>query len=292
MREIVLSIVVAFSLTAHIAMAVPPKYGYGGFPGSTHLVGRDGLCLEMSPWFNKGTYFPTRLSPCDERKKQIQLWTVLQDGTIRPMNDKYCLVSYLPVGMSTTNVIVSECDKESNPNKVWNHKKDGTIVHVGSGMVLTGKSNAYVSVTLEKNENVPSQSWEATESFSPMEANIKWLDNLCLQSTEDSNHVGLDRCNRENKNQRWALYGDGTIRQSVNRNYCLTSKEDYGHYIVVSKCEDIPQQRWGLSAEDNTINHPANIDMVMDALSVPFSFAQAIFMGRRDGSPSQRWIIY
>ncbi|XP_038904853.1 nigrin b-like [Benincasa hispida] len=289
MKEIVLSIVVAFSLTTHLVMAVRPNYGYGGFPGSTHLVGRDGLCLEMFPWYEKDSYFPTRLSPCNVQKKQTQLWTVLQDGTIRPMNDKYCLVAYYRVGV-LNNVVVNDCSKESNPNKIWNHKKDGTVVHVESGMVLTGKSDAYV--TLEPNENVPSQSWEATESLTPMVANIKWLDNLCLQSTEDSNHVGLDGCNRENMKQRWALYGDGTIRHSVNRNYCLTSEQDVGRFIVVSRCEDKPQQRWGLSAEDSTINHPANTDMVMDVFMVPTTLVPAVVMGHRDGSPSQRWIIY
>ncbi|KGN57583.1 nigrin b [Cucumis sativus] len=288
MKEIVLSIVVAFSLTTHLAMAVPSDYGYQVVPGATHLVGRDGLCLEMSPWFYKGSNFPTRLSPCNEQKKQTQLWTVLQDETIRPMNDRYCLVSYVSVNF-ITNVVVSECAKEPHSNKKWIHKEDRTIVHVGSGMVLTGNSNY---VTVQRNKNAPSQSWEATKSLTPMVANIKWLENLCLQSTKDSNYVQLDGCNSENKSQHWSLYGDGTIRKHVNRNYCLTSEQDFGRFVAVSKCEDKPQQRWGLGAEDNTINHP-NTDMVMDVLSVPFDdLPLAVVTNHRDGTATQRWIIY
>ncbi|KAA0039058.1 nigrin b-like [Cucumis melo var. makuwa] len=291
MKEIVLSIIVAFSLTTHLAMAVPSNYGYGGeyggVPGATHLVGRDGLCLEMSPWFYRGNNFPTRLSPCDEHKKQTQLWTVVGDGTIRPMNDKFCLVADVLVGV-INKAVVRECAKESNSNKRWTHKKDGTITHVESGMVLTGDSDY---VTLQSNKNTPSQSWEATESSTPMIANIEWLNNLCLQSTDDSNHVGLNGCNRENKDQRWALYGDGTIRQNVNRNYCLTSDEYLGRFIVMSKCEDKPQQRWNLGAKDSTIDHP-NTDMVMDVLFVPYyDFSSAVVTNRRDGSASQRWTI-
>ncbi|TYJ99752.1 nigrin b-like [Cucumis melo var. makuwa] len=142
---------------------------------------------------------------------------------------------------------VSECAKEPNSNKKWTHKEDGTIVHIGSEMVITGNLDY---VTLQRNKNAPSQSWKATESLTPMVANIKWLENLCLQLTEDSNYVGLDGCNSENKSQHWALYGDGTIRKHVNGNYCLTSEKYSGRFVTVSKCEDKPQQRWDLGAKD------------------------------------------
>lgn len=287
MKEIVLSIIVAFSLTTHLAMAVPPNYGYGGFPEATHLVGRDGLCLEKLPWSYKGNNFP-RLSPCDEHK-QTQLWTVVGDGTIRPKNPNLCLVPGDFVGVMFKTVDVRVCDQESNSNKRWTHKKDGTIVHVESGMVLTGDSDY---VTLQRNENTPSQSWEASENLAPMTVNIKWQDNgFCLQSTEDSNNVGLDGCYSGRNNQKWALYGDGTIRQDVNKNYCLTSEQDLGRFVVMSKCENKPQQRWNLGAKDSTIDHP-NTNMVMDVLPVPHNgFSLAVVTNYRDGSTSQKWII-
>ena len=293
MKEIVLSIIVAFSLTTQLAIAVPPNYGYGvgygGVPGATHLVGRDGLCLEMvllRSYKPAGINFPTRLLPCDE-KKQTQLWTVVGDGTIRPMNDRFCLAADVFYGV-INKAVVSECGKVSDSNKQWIHKNDGTIALAESRMVLTGDSDY---VTLQSIKYTPSQSWEVTESLNPMVANIEWLNNLCLQSTDDSSNVGLNGCNTYTKYQRWALYADGTIRQHVNRNYCLTSEQNYDRSVVVSKCEDKPQQRWSLNAKDSTIDHP-NTNMVLDVLNVLDSASPLVIVTNHpDGSASQRWTM-
>lgn len=288
MREIMLCIVVAFSLTTHTAMAAPPNYGYGAIGGTTHLVGLDGLCLDTAPFVTN--YISTVLSPC-ELWKQSQLWTILEDGTIRSRNNRDCLAPESDTtGAIGTNVILRDCSKGRRNDKKWIKKKDGTIHHVESGLVLTGKSLGR-DVALEINKDAPSQSWEATERLSQMVASIKWLENLCLQSREDS-YVSLNECNREIMNQKWALYGDGTIRQNDNRNYCLTSSDrDAGSLVVVSICGDKPQQRWGLNAEDNTINHPST-NLVMDVNRKIELLPPIIVVDKRDGTPSQRWTIF
>ncbi|XP_022982216.1 ribosome-inactivating protein SNAI-like [Cucurbita maxima] len=282
MRQVLLCIALAFSL----AIAAPSEYG--AFGGRTHLVGRDGLCLDTM--LLSGYYPQTDLSQCQPRKLS-QLWTILEDGTIRASDVRYCLVPKTQfIGPVGPNVVVMDCTKEVRHDMKWTKKKDGTIHHDESGLVLTAKPGRMV--TLEANEDAPSQSWEATESLYPMVANIKWLDNLCLKSREGENsYVTLNECSRDDKNQRWALYGDGTIRQNEYRHLCLTSSErNYGALVVVSRCADKPQQRWGL-AEDNTINHP-NTNLVMDVHREVPLLPPMIVVDKHDGAPSQRWSIY
>ncbi|XP_022941585.1 nigrin b-like isoform X2 [Cucurbita moschata] len=283
-RQVLLCMVVAFSLATHIGAAL----GYGAFGGRTHLVGRDGLCLDTMLLL--GYYPPTHLSQCEQRKSS-QLWSILEDGTIRISDVRFCLV---PKSQSTefvgANVVAMDCSKEIRHDMKWTKNKDGTIHHDESGLVLTAKPGR--TVTVEVNENLPSQSWEATETFIPMVANIKWLDNLCLKSIEGENsYVTLNECSRDDKNQRWALYGDGTIRQNEYRHLCLTSSErNYGAMVVVSRCADKPQQRWGL-AEDSTINHP-NTNLVMDVRREVPLLPPMIVVDKHDGAASQRWTIY
>lgn len=286
MTQVLFCIALTFSLATHTAIAAAS--GYGSFGARSHLVGRDGLCLNTLLIF--GYYAPTDLSLC-EQEKSSQLWSILEDGTIRISDIRFCLV---PKSQSTevigANVVAMDCSREIRHDMKWTKNKDGTIHHDESGLVLTAKPGRMV--TVEINENLPSQSWEATETFNPMVANIKWLDNLCLKSVEGENsYVTLKECSRDDKNQRWALYGDGTIRQNEYRHLCLTSSErNYGAMVVVSRCADKPQQRWGL-AEDNTINHP-NTNLVMDVRREVPQLPPMIVVEKHDGAPSQQWTIY
>lgn len=279
-RQVVLCMVVAFSLATHIGTAL----AYGAFGGRAHLVGRDGLCLQTAPL--SIYYTPTKLTDCDESDSD-QLWAIVDDGTIRADNDRNCLVPHSrgikPIG---TNVVLIDCTKEIRSDMKWTKTNDGTIRHDESGLVLTGKQGQYVS--LEVDEGAPSQGWEATERPYPKVANIKWHDNLCLQFGDGEFSLGLSACSsRYDKRQRWVLYGDGTIRGNGDSNVCLTSL--LSSSVVVSKCADMPQQRWALAA-DNTIGHP-NTNLVMDARTF-VRLSPMVLVAKRAGTDSQQWIVY
>ncbi|XP_022149159.1 beta-galactoside-specific lectin 3-like [Momordica charantia] len=289
MKEMVVCIVVALSvlMSAHHAMAAYPYPRYGSFGKKSHIVGRDGLCLDIAKFEPAQVYIQTQLSLC-EAAKQTQLWTILEDGTIRTKDYVYCLVPYNDA--YEAKAVLGKCAELMRSVKKWNHKNDGTFVHENTGLVLTAKPDNFV--VLGTDVNTPSQSWEATEGLTPSVVNIQWREGLCLQSMDNgAPFVYLNSCDKKNKNQHWALYSDGTIRvdnYGKRSDYCLTSQRNPSSVILVSNCDDKATQRWGIN-EENFIYHP-NTNLVLDVDRKPEG-SQIVVIDTRDGTPNQQWTI-
>ncbi|XP_022149160.1 nigrin b-like [Momordica charantia] len=288
MRGMVVYIVVALSvlMSVYRGMAAYPYPGYGSFGKISHIVGRDGMCLDIVVPNVRPLYAQTQLSRCDVAK-QTQMWSILEDGTIRTKDNLYCLVPYNDA--YEAKAVLGKCSELIRSDKKWKHRSDGTFVHENSGFVLTAKPDNFV--ILGTDAYTPSQSWEATEGLSPSVVNIKWLENQCLQSMDNgAPFVYLNLCDKKNKNQHWALYSDGTIRVDNygSRDYCLTSQRNPSSVILVSNCDDKATQRWDIN-EDNFIYHP-NTNLVLDVDRKPEG-SQIVVIDTRDGTPTQQWTI-
>ncbi|XP_022150387.1 nigrin b-like [Momordica charantia] len=279
MMTIVLCLVLAASLVGihHVSAAHTIV-----FSRSTHIVGRDGLCLDVIGGYNDN-HIPTQLWTCNPQNHQ--LWTIQTDGTIRSMGK--CLV---PNGRSPGSyTMIDDCNDANPDDKTWKLYPDGTLAHVRSGLVLTAQATGpHTITTIETNTYAAMQSWTTGDDGTPIVTTIVGLRRMCLQAQNDNVHVSMNSCMKNNRQQYWALYGDGTIRANFNTSLCMSGTgKGSNDAIVLAKCEGSPQQRW-LAKEDGTILN-LNTNLVMDVKGSDPNLRQIILFGRT-GNPNQQWI--
>ncbi|KAA0059853.1 nigrin b-like [Cucumis melo var. makuwa] len=250
---------------------------------STHLVGQDGLCLDVIGGYSDN-HVPTQLWPCGPQNNQ--LWTIQADGTIRTMGK--CLV---PNGHDPGSyTMIDDCNKADPNDKTWKLYPDGTLTHVRSSLVLTSQgTGAYAITTIETNTSAPTQSWGTADDGSPIVVAIVGLRRMCLQAQNDNIHVWMNSCVKNNRQQYWAVFSDGTIRANYNTSFCLSSTgKGSNDAIVLAKCEGLPQQRW-VAKEDGTILS-LSTNLVMDVKGSDPNLRKIILFAPT-GNPNQHWMF-
>ncbi|CAK9313714.1 unnamed protein product [Citrullus colocynthis] len=249
----------------------------------THLVGRDGLCLDVIGGY-ADNHVPTQLWPCGPQNNQ--LWTIQVDGRIQTMGK--CLVPNDHNPGSYT--MIDDCDKADPDDKTWKLYPDGTLTHVQSGLVLTGQGTGpHTITTIETNAFAATQSWRTVDNGSPLVVAIVGFRRMCLQAQNDNVHVWMNSCVKNHRQQYWAVYSDGTIRANYNASFCLSSTgKDLNDAIALAKCQGLPQQRW-VAKEDGTILN-LNTNLVMDVKGSDPNLRQIILFART-GNPNQQWMF-
>lgn len=280
MTTIVVCVVLAVSLVGIHGVSAARNIVLGR---PTHIIGRDGLCLDVIGGYGDD-HIPTQLWPCGAQNNQ--LWTIRTDGTIRAMGK--CLV---PNGNDPgAYTMINNCDNSKPDDKTWKLYPDGTLTHVHSGLVLTTQTiGPHPITTIESNTYAATQSWDTADDGAPIVTPIIGLRRMCLQAQNDNVHIWLNKCVKNNRQQYWAFYGDGSIRANFNTSLCMTcGAKSPNDAIILSKCEGLARQRWE-AKEDGTILNPST-DLVMDVKGSDPNLRQIILFAPT-GNPNQQWIF-
>ncbi|CAK9187433.1 unnamed protein product, partial [Ilex paraguariensis] len=247
-----------------------------------HISGRDGLCVDVRDGHdNDGN--PIQLWPCGQQRNQQ--WTFHTDGTIRSMGK--CMTTY---GYSHGDyVMIFDCSTAVPDATKWVVSIDGSITNPHSGLVLTAPDATQgTTLLVENNIHAARQGWSVGEHVEPTVTFIVGYKEMCLQANNEHNHVWLEDCVLNRRQQRWALYGDSTIRVDTDRSLCVTSD---GHsssdVIIILKCQGWGNQRWVFNPNGAILN--PNAKLVMDVKGSDVSLRQIILF-QPNGNPNQQWL--
>nr|ATY37423.1 ribosome-inactivating protein precursor [Sambucus ebulus] len=245
------------------------------------ISGRDGLCVGVrSGQYNDGT--PVQLWSCGQQSNQQ--WTFRTDRTIRSLGK--CLTN--SGGSYGNSAVIYNCDTAIPGATKWVLSIDGTITNPASGLVLTAPQAAQgTTLLLQNNVHAASQSW-SVGNVKPLVTFIVGYNQMCSQGNTENNPVRLEDCVLNRSEQKWALYGDGTIRVNSNRSLCVTTE---GHstsdLIIILKCQGLSNQRWVFNT-NGTISNP-NAKLVMEVRQSNVSLRQVIIY-HPTGNANQQWI--
>nr|P93543.1 RecName: Full=Ribosome-inactivating protein SNAI'; Contains: RecName: Full=SNAI' A chain; AltName: Full=rRNA N-glycosidase; Contains: RecName: Full=Linker peptide; Contains: RecName: Full=SNAI' B chain; Flags: Precursor [Sambucus nigra]AAC49754.1 Neu5Ac alpha-2,6-gal/galNAc-binding type 2 ribosome-inactivating protein precusor [Sambucus nigra] len=243
------------------------------------IGGRDGFCAEVKNGDEKdGT--PVQLSSCGEQSNQQ--WTFSTDGTIQSLGK--CLTT-------SSSVMIYNCKVVPPESTKWVVSIDGTITNPRSGLVLTApKAAEGTLVSLEKNVHAARQGW-IVGNVEPLVTFIVGYEQMCLETNPGNNDVSLGDCSVKSASkvdQKWALYGDGTIRVNNDRSLCVTSEgKSSNEPIIILKCLGWANQRWVFNTDGTISNPDSKLVMHVDQNDVPL---RKIILSHPSGTSNQQWI--
>ncbi|KAJ0971767.1 hypothetical protein J5N97_019726 [Dioscorea zingiberensis] len=253
---------------------------------TVRIVGRNGLCVDVRDGkFHNGN--PIQLWPCKSNDDANQLWTIKSDGTIR--SNGRCMTAY---GFSPGQyVMIFDCDTAVREATLWEIWNNGTIISPKSEVVLGSDSGSSgTTLTVQTNTYSAGQGWLASNDTAPREVTIYGFRDLCMEANIGDGRVWMETCASSNKpEQKWALYGDGSIRPKQNQDQCLTCENDSSLTVItiVSCSAGSSGQRWLFTNEWTILN--LNNGLVMDVRASDPSLRQIIIYPST-GNPNQMWL--
>nr|ABU95610.1 articulatin precursor [Viscum articulatum] len=250
---------------------------------TVRIVGRNGLCVDVRDnEFHNGN--PIQLWACKSNTDPNQLWTIRRDGTIR--SNGRCMTTY---GYSAgVYVMIFDCNRAAREATLWQIWGNGTIVNPRSNLVLGAASGSSgTTLTVQTLAYSLGQGWLASNDTAPREVTIYGFRDLCMEANGE--RVWVETCASSKENQKWALYGDGSIRPKQNQGRCLTSQNDsVGTVINIVSCSaGSSGQRWLFTNEGTILN--LNSGLVMDVRRSDPSLRQIIIYPAT-GNPNQMWL--
>nr|AAL55094.1 ribosome-inactivating protein IRAb [Iris x hollandica] len=246
------------------------------------ISGRDGYCMDVKDGlYHNGN--PVTLSSCKQNNDVNQFWTFKSDGTIQS-NGK-CLTAY---GYNAgAYVMIYDCSSAVMGATLWT-MYNGSLINRPSGLAISAESGeSGTTLTMQVHLNASKQGWLPSNNTRPFLTPIIGINGLCVQRN-DQEDVGLATCDDNNSNQKWYLYGDGSIRPLTDPNYCVTSQtHDQGSQIILLSCNfGGASQRWMFTSQGTIYN--LHSGYVMDVKQSDPSLQQIIIWSTT-GNPNQMW---
>ncbi|WOG87743.1 hypothetical protein DCAR_0206974 [Daucus carota subsp. sativus] len=216
------------------------------------IIGRNGLCVEV---YSKLYYdtSPIIMGPCKSTDNSNQLWTLMQDGTIRSQGK--CLTA-LGIGVA----VIYNCTTELASSSIkWKIEENGNIISIDNNLALTAYWDVSRSqLRMKRISYWSKQAWSLSNSTEPVVTPIRGYKGMCLQAS-GNNTVQVSSCTDRIFEQYWALYPDGTVRPIMSKKNCLKSKASPDGEVVVvhDLCDGGKAERW-LFNHDRSISDAVN----------------------------------
>ncbi|KAJ0971765.1 hypothetical protein J5N97_019724 [Dioscorea zingiberensis] len=253
---------------------------------TVRIVGRNNLCVDVRDgYYHNGN--PIQLWPCQSKDDAKQLWTIKKDGTIRS-NGK-CMTAY---GFRPGQyVMIYDCNDAAREATLWKIWDNGTIISTDrSGVVLGAHSGSKgTTLTVRTNTYSAAQGWLPSNDTAPREVTIYGVRDLCMEANGD--RVRIETCASSGKaQQKWALYGDGSIRPKQNQDKCITCENESPQTVItIMSCRaGSSGQRWVFTNEGTIEN--LNSTMVMDVIRESYPSLRQIIISPFTGNPNQIWL--
>ncbi|XP_052479672.1 agglutinin-1-like [Gossypium raimondii] len=169
----------------------------------------------------------------------------------------------------------------------WEIRRDGNIRNPKSGLVLTASrySSTMINLVVDRNIYSSTQAWFVSNNTKPTVTTIVGYNGLCLLASRS--RVWLEKCVKNDDEQLWAIYPDGTIRPKKNRNGCLKCAYPGGYSVTVGTCEGWVEERWQFQS-DGTVLHVVN-EQVMDVKDTSASLPEITVNDYDSQRLSQIW---
>ncbi|KAJ0971764.1 hypothetical protein J5N97_019723 [Dioscorea zingiberensis] len=250
---------------------------------TVRIVGRNGLCVDVRDGkFHDGNAI--QLWPCQPHDAANQLWTIKRDGTLQ--SNSRCMTAY---GYRPGEyVMIFDCNTAVREAKIWKIWDNGTIINPKSALVLGADSGSSgTTLNVQTNTYSAAQGWLPSNDTAPREVTIYGFRDLCMEA--NGANVWIETCASSKQQQKWALYGDGSIRPKQNQDQCLTTGNDSsGTVITIVSCSaGSSGQRWVFTNEGTILN--LNNGLVMDVRASDPSLRQIIIYPST-GKPNQMWL--
>nr|AAR25551.1 lectin precursor [Viscum album] len=253
---------------------------------TVRIVGRNGMCLDVRDSdYRDGSRI--QLWPCKSNSDPNQLWTIRRDGTIR--SNGSCLTTY---GYTAGSYIMMyDCNRAGWDLTTWQIRGNGIIFNPRSKMVIGTPSGSRgtrgTTFTLQTLDDSLGQSWLASNDTAPREVTIYGFRDLCMETS--GGRVWVESCVSSKQNQRWALYGDGSIRPKPYQDQCLTSQGDSVRSVInlFSCTAGSPRQRWVFTNKGTILN--LKNGLALDVRESNPSLRQIIIFSV-SGNPNQMWL--
>nr|4JKX_B Chain B, Beta-galactoside-specific lectin 1 B chain [Viscum album] len=250
---------------------------------TVRIVGRNGMTVDVrDDDFHDGNQI--QLWPSKSNNDPNQLWTIKKDGTIR--SNGSCLTTY---GYTAgVYVMIFDCNTAVREATIWEIWGNGTIINPRSNLVLAASSGIKgTTLTVQTLDYTLGQGWLAGNDTAPREVTIYGFRDLCMESNGGS--VWVETCVASQQNQRWALYGDGSIRPKQNQSQCLTCGRDSVSTVIniVSCSAGSSGQRWVFTNAGAILN--LKNGLAMDVAQANPSL-QRIIIYPATGNPNQMWL--
>uniref|UniRef100_P81446 Beta-galactoside-specific lectin 1 n=1 Tax=Viscum album TaxID=3972 RepID=ML1_VISAL len=250
---------------------------------TVRIVGRNGMCVDVrDDDFHDGNQI--QLWPSKSNNDPNQLWTIKRDGTIR--SNGSCLTTY---GYTAgVYVMIFDCNTAVREATLWEIWGNGTIINPRSNLVLAASSGIKgTTLTVQTLDYTLGQGWLAGNDTAPREVTIYGFRDLCMESNGGS--VWVETCVISQQNQRWALYGDGSIRPKQNQDQCLTCGRDSVSTVIniVSCSAGSSGQRWVFTNEGAILNLKNGLAMDVAQANPKL---RRIIIYPATGKPNQMWL--
>nr|1PC8_B Chain B, Himalayan mistletoe ribosome-inactivating protein [Viscum album]1TFM_B Chain B, Himalayan mistletoe ribosome-inactivating protein [Viscum album]1YF8_B Chain B, Beta-galactoside-specific lectin 4 [Viscum album] len=246
---------------------------------TVRIVGRNGMNVDVrDDDFHDGNQI--QLWPSKSNNDPNQLWTIKRDGTIR--SNGSCLTTY---GYTAgVYVMIFDCNTAVREATIWQIWGNGTIINPRSNLALAASSGIKgTTLTVQTLDYTLGQGWLAGNDTAPREVTIYGFNDLCMESNGGS--VWVETCVSQ-QNDRWALYGDGSIRPEQNQDQCLTSGRDSVAGINIVSCSGGSSgQRWVFTNEGAILNLKNGL-----AMDVANPGLGQIIIYPATGKPNQMWL--
>lgn len=213
---------------------------------TVNIIGRNGLCADVQD----SSYYdgnPLILWPCRSTNNDNQLFTLMNDGTIRCQGK--CLTAYQLI--DDRYVMIHNCTTAlENTGIKWDIEENGNIMNKDHNLAL----NAFVGyewsvLTVEHTSYSSRQAWSFGNSTTtePTVTPIISYNGMYMQAANNS--VVVVKGNGISV-PRWEIYPDGTIRPSGTKTNCLARKSAD---VSLHVCDGGTAERWLLHPDGSSI---------------------------------------
>ncbi|KAJ4848533.1 hypothetical protein Tsubulata_027017 [Turnera subulata] len=228
------------------------------------ISGPNGLCLDVS----HGEYYngaELLLWTCRSDNNNNQLWTFKKDGTIRSINNDWCLNPSSESPSETTYIMIYVCPQDPTGTRaVWELLQDGTLRNTRTKLVLTAKSDkqGLGVLTADYDDKLLGQGWVASNyELKPILTRVQWLPGLCL-NVDSTSHVVIGHCEGFIQENKWAIHWHRSITNIGRNGACLTYDEAPSRYkpsvegrVFVEECSASSRyQRWEITGDGGIMN--------------------------------------
>lgn len=240
---------------------------------TVNIIGRNGLCAVVQDSF----YYDGNaviLWPCSSTNNGNQLFTLMNDGTIRCQGK--CLTAYQL--KEDRYVMIHNCTTAlENTGIKWKVENNGNIINKEHNLAL----NAYVGyewsvLTVNQISYSSRQCWSFRNSTTsePTVSPIISYKGMYMQAANNS--VFVVKNNGISSVPQWEIYPDGTIRPSGTKTNCLARKSAAD--VGLDVCDGGTAERWLFHYDGSSI-------MISDATNQYFlqvNTDQKIVVGSAD----------
>ncbi|KAJ4849218.1 hypothetical protein Tsubulata_011461 [Turnera subulata] len=232
---------------------------------TTSINGPNGLCVDV-PGGEYRDGAELILWTCKSDNKNSQLWTFKNDGTIRSINNNWCLNPSSDIPSQTTYIMIYECPQyPSGTRAVWELLQDGTLRNNFTQLVLTAKSDKQQglrTLTVDYDDKLLGQGWVASNyEPKPILTRVQWLPGLCL-NVDSASNVVIGHCEGLIQENKWAIHWHRSITNIGRNGACLTYDEAPSRYkpsvegrVFVEECSASSRyQRWEITGDGGIMN--------------------------------------